>query len=111
MNRIQRCVSALAALAGALVAGIATAPAALASLPPPDPYPADYVPSPIVHNVVTGGMPGGQIALLAVGAAVLAGVVAVRVDRARAGRRPETAPAAPAPDHPARQDLRLPRRP
>lgn len=109
MNRIQRCLSALAALAGALIAGIATAPAALASLPPPDPYPADYVPPPVVHTV-TGGMPAGQIALLVVGAAVLAGVVAVRVDRVRAARRPVTAPAALAPGHPAHQDLRLQRR-
>jgi len=94
MNRIQRCLSALAALAGAMVAGIATAPAALATMAPPDPYPADYVPPPVVHTV-TGGMPGGQIALLVVGAAVLAAKVAVRVDRARAARRPVTAPARP----------------
>lgn len=106
MNRIQRCLSALAALAGALIAAVATAPAALASLPPPDPYPADYVPPPVVHTV-TGGMSGGQIVLLVVGAAVLAGVVAVRTDRARAARQPVAAPADLAPDHPSRQDLRL----
>jgi hypothetical protein len=110
MNRIQRCLSALAALAGVLVAGIAAAPAALASLPPPDPNPADYVPPPVVHTVVTGGMPGGQIVLLVVGAAVLAGVVAVRTDRAWAARRPVATSPAPATDHPAPQDLRFQRR-
>jgi len=109
MNRIQRCLTALAALAGALVAGIATAPAALATMAPPDPYPADYVPPPVVHTV-TGGMPGGQIVLLVVGAAVLAGMVAVRADRARAARRPVTAPGALEHDHPARHDLPLQRR-
>ena len=35
-----------------------------------------------------GGMPGWQIALIAVGAALLAATVAVLADRARAARRP-----------------------
>jgi hypothetical protein len=40
-----------------------------------------------VHTVVVGGMPGWQIALLAIGAALLAATVAVVADRARAARR------------------------
>jgi hypothetical protein len=52
-------------------------------------------------------MPGWQIALIAAGAAVLAGVVAVLADRAWAARRPMTAPAALEHDHPADQDLHL----
>jgi hypothetical protein len=41
----------------------------------------------VTHTVVMGGMPGWQIALIAVGAALLAATVAVLLDRARATRR------------------------
>ena len=40
-----------------------------------------------VHTVVSGGMPGWQITLIAVAAALLAATVAVLADRARASRR------------------------
>jgi hypothetical protein len=40
-----------------------------------------------VHTIVAGGMPGWQIALIAVGAALLAAALAVLADRARAARR------------------------
>jgi hypothetical protein len=40
-----------------------------------------------VHTVVVGGMPGWQIALIAVVAAVLAAALAVLLDRARTSRR------------------------
>jgi hypothetical protein len=43
---------------------------------------------------VTGGMPGWQITLIAVAAAILAAAVAVILDRASAARRHRTAPAA-----------------
>ena len=85
MNRTQRCLSALAALAGTLLAFAVAAPAALATLPPPDPgLPGDV---PVIHTVVTGGMPAWQIALIAAGAALLAAMVAVLADRAWAARR------------------------
>jgi hypothetical protein len=42
---------------------------------------------------VTGGMAGWQIALIAVGAALLGAVVAVLLDRARAARRHQAATA------------------
>jgi hypothetical protein len=105
MNRIQRCLAAPAALAGALLAFAATPPAALATPAPPDPNPGGYVP--VIHTMVTGGMPAWQIALIVVGAALLAAVVAVLADRAWAARRQVTAPAAPGHDHPARQGLHL----
>jgi hypothetical protein len=47
-----------------------------------------------VPTVVAGGMPGWQIALIAIGAAVVAAAVAVILDRARAGRRHQPAPSA-----------------
>lgn len=44
-------------------------------------------PGPVpVHTVVVGGMPGWQIALIAVGAALVAATVAVLLDRARTAR-------------------------
>jgi hypothetical protein len=44
--------------------------------------------------VIAGGMPGWQIALIAIGAAVAAAAVAVLLDRARAARRHQPAPSA-----------------
>jgi hypothetical protein len=47
-----------------------------------------------VHTVVVGGMPGWQIALIAVGAALVGAIIAVLADRARTARRsPATAAA------------------
>jgi hypothetical protein len=48
----------------------------------------------VTRTVVVGGMPGWQIALIAVGAALLAATVAVLLDRARASRRTAIAAAA-----------------
>ena len=61
---------------------------------PQQPYPAASlapasVPAQIhrTRTIVAGGMPGWQIALIVVGAALLAAAVAVLADRARAARR------------------------
>src|SRR4051812_34251680 len=48
---------------------------------------AGYPPTSYVRTVVTGGMPGWQIALIAIGAALLAATVAVLLDRALAAHR------------------------
>ena len=105
--RIRRLAAILAGLAGALVASAVAAPAALASGPPPPvpsgwnkhlPLPPGHWTGPVYqvpgHTVVVGGMPGWQIALIAAGAALLAAVLAVFLDRARTTRRHITAPAA-----------------
>jgi hypothetical protein len=87
-RRIRRSVSALVTLAGALlVFGV--------THPPPEPAGTAVVsPPPVVtHTVITGGMPGWQITLIAVGAALCAAVVAVLLDRALAARRHVTATA------------------
>jgi len=86
MNRIQRCLAVLAGLGAALVALATVAPVALATPPPPDPGAPGVAPAPVIHTVVTGGMPGWQVALIAAGAAVLTAVAAVLIDRARAAR-------------------------
>ena len=108
IRHIRRLVGALAGLAGALLAFAAAAPAALASgQPPPLPpirekhpplhafLPPFRVPVRVpVHTVVIGGMPGWQIALIAIGAALLAATTAVVVYRAwTTHRKPVTAAA------------------
>ena len=84
MNHIRRILAAVAALAGAVLA-TATTTAAHASLPPHGGGPAG-TPAP-VQMIATGGMPGWQIALIAVGAALAAATVAVLLDRARMARK------------------------
>ena len=89
MNRIRRLAAILAGLAGALLAVAAVAPAALAGPFPPRPPGWDKHPPPGagIHIVVVGGMPGWQIAVIAIGAALLAATAAVLADRAWAIRR------------------------
>ena len=108
MNPIRRLTAALAGLAGALLAFAAVAPAALAQPFPPrppgwdkhPPLPLGHVAGPVlgpnragypsisrVHTVVVGGMPGWQIALIAIGAALLAATAAVLAYRAWTIRR------------------------
>jgi hypothetical protein len=99
MNPTRRLTAALAVLAGALLAFAAVTPAALAQQFPPRPpgwnkHPPVPPPRAGIHTIVAGGMPGWQIALIAVGAALLAATVAVLVDRARAAHRKTIAAAA-----------------
>ena len=99
--RIRRVTGILAGLAGGLLA-VAAAPAALAARTaigagPPflGPNRAGHPPVPVqIHTVVTGGMPGWQIILIAAGAALLAATAAVFLDRARTARRHVTTTAA-----------------
>ena len=103
MSRIQsirRLAGVVAGLATAGLAAALTAPAALAvQVPPPGETSGDSPPLVIqTRTVVEGGMPGWQIALIVVGAAVAAAVLAVLADRARLARRqPATTVTAPAP--------------
>jgi hypothetical protein len=111
MNRIRRLCRSLADLprhAKALFASAAAAPAVLAVAPPPPGWnkhpslplghihqPVHQAPVPVpVHTVVIGGIPGWQITLIAAGAALLAAVLAVIADRARAAQRRHIAGAA-----------------
>jgi hypothetical protein len=89
---IRRLTCILGVLASALLAAAAAAPAAFARPVPPGPGRGAAVPPPPVHTVIIGGMPGWQIALIAVAAAVVAAAVAVLWDRA--ARRHQPAPSA-----------------
>ena len=83
-HRIRRPAITLASLAPAVLAFGAATPPALATPLPPDPGPAGI---PVVRTVISGGMPGWQITLAAVGAALCAALVAVLLARAWAVRR------------------------
>ena len=87
--RLRRIAAALAAVTCTLLASAAIMPAAWAAvtyIPNDSPDPA-----PPGAAVVAGGMPGWQITLIALGAALVAATAAVLVDRTRAARRAASA--------------------
>jgi hypothetical protein len=90
MNLTRHICRVAAFLVGLTVAVLAATPAFAMLEPDPGGYAAPTsVPAQIQYRtIVAGGMPGWQIALIAVGAALLAAVAAVLADRARAARRP-----------------------
>ena len=94
IRRVAAVLAALAALAGTVL--VATPAFATEPFPGDGGYVAPAsVPAQIQYRtIVAGGMPGWQIALIAVGAALLAATVAVLANRARAARRPAVPAAA-----------------
>ena len=91
MNPPRRILAAVITLAGAMLA-LATAPAAFARpLPPPDCC-ATGANAPVTL-ITGGGMPGWQITLIAVGAALAAAAMAILLDRAWAARKAHAATA------------------
>jgi hypothetical protein len=108
IRNVRRVAGVLAGLACAWLGLAMAAPAAFA-VTHPTPGPAGYItpgapgfpvpppgppPAVQVHTVVVGGMPGWQIALIAIGAALFAAIAAVLADRAWAARRRPAAVAA-----------------
>ena len=105
MNRIHRSIRVLTGLfAGVAVALAANPPAAFAAPTPPPGQPPRFLPcSPTcanglhtlipahIHAAATGGMPGWQITLIAIGAALLAAVTTLLLNRAWIARRRATA--------------------
>jgi len=89
IHRIRRAIRLLAVLASGLLAFGAASPAQAASLRPPPGslYSPPAPPLTGIHTVVNGGMPGWQITLIAVGAALAAATMAVLLDRARTARQ------------------------
>jgi hypothetical protein len=88
--RLRRITAVLAAVASGVAAWAAAVPAASASvIPVPD---GAYGPVPAgaggtVRIITAGGMPGWQIILIAVAAALVAATTAVILDRARTSHR------------------------
>src|SRR5512140_745559 len=101
MRHIRRLVGILTGLAATVAAAIAVAPSAFAmELPPPGPL-SRFEPQPVsnlkhppvpvqTHTAVAIGMPGWQLALIALGAAIAAAALAVLLARAFATRRHPT---------------------
>jgi hypothetical protein len=101
-NRLRRAAAALAAVTVGLLASAVAIPAAFARDFPAavlggqyrPAYPAT-VPASTGHAVTsTGGMTGWQIALIALGAALIAAAVTIALARARAAHRAAPSPAA-----------------
>ena len=90
---IRRAAAILAGLTASLLAISTAAPAALAYILPPHPA-GGTAGLPPAQTIVTGGMPGWQITLIAAAAAILAATAAVLLDRARAAWRHQIAPSA-----------------
>jgi ABC-type enterobactin transport system permease subunit len=86
VHRTRRSLAVLAGLTGSLLALAGAAPAFARILPPPDGFDGGSAPAP-VQVIVQGGMPGWQIALIALGAALIAAVAAALVARAWLTRR------------------------
>jgi hypothetical protein len=82
----RRLLAILAGAATAILASVATIPAAFASVTPGPERP--------VRAVISGGMPGWQTALIALGAVLLVVAEVAVLDRALATRRAAAAPAA-----------------
>ena len=90
ISRLRRFAAVLAGL-GVTMAAFATAAAAASAstgvFPDNGGIDGGAGPVPVPQAVVVGGMPGWQIALIAIGAAVAAAVTAVLLDRMRSARR------------------------
>jgi hypothetical protein len=90
--RLRQITAILATLVGGVLAWAAAVPAASAAIIPVPGAGAGYGPAPAalpspVRVITAGGMPGWQITLIAIAAALAAATTAVFLDRARAGRR------------------------
>ena len=90
---IRRVAVIMAGLTGSLLAISTGAPAAFAYILPPHPA-GGTAGLPPAQTIVTGGMPGWQITLIAAAAAILAVTAAVFLDRAWAARWHQAAPSA-----------------
>lgn len=88
-TRLRRLFAVLAGATAALLASVATIPAAFASVEPD--------PARTARVVTAGGTPGWQTAVIALGAVLLVAAAAVLLDRALGTRRAASAPAASAP--------------
>ena len=90
--QVRRITAILAIAAGGVLAWAAAVPAASAAVIPVPGAGAGYGPAPAaqpspVRVITAGGMPGWQITLIALAAALAAATAAVLLDRTRQGRR------------------------
>jgi hypothetical protein len=86
LSRLGVLLASLGVIAVTFARG-ASASTAMIPIPPGGPDAGSGTAGFVVVHSVAGGMPGWQIALIAVAAAFAAAVVAVLVDRTRSARR------------------------
>jgi len=93
-TRLRRITAALAVMAAGLLVPAAAVPAAFAAVKViPDPGGGPYRPAPSTspaasaHVIAASGMPGWQVTLIVLAAALIAATAAVFLDRARSSRR------------------------
>ena len=87
ITRLRRFAAVLAGLGVMMAAFAAAASASTGMFPDNGGVDGGAGPVPVPQAVVVGGMPGWQIALIAIGAAAAAAVTAVLLDRMRSARR------------------------
>jgi len=91
IKSLSRLAAVLASLAIIAVSLASSASASTSMFPEPggEGGTGPVTPAPVteVHTVVVGGMPGWQIALIAVAAALVTAIAAVLVERGRTARR------------------------
>ena len=91
IKNLSRLGAVLASLAIIAVSLASSASASTSMFPEPgsDGGTGPVTPAPVteVHTVIVGGMPGWQIALIAVVAALFTAIAAVLVERSRTARR------------------------
>jgi hypothetical protein len=98
MNRIhyrhhaRRIAAILGGLTASALLALTGATTASAYPVPPRGGTAGPVQPPTVHTIIAGGMPGWQITLIAISAAILAAALAVTLDRAHTAHRQLPAP-------------------
>ncbi len=96
-TRLRRITAALAAVTGGLLAWAAAPAASAATTLIPDPGPGgaygpvSAIPVAPVEVITVGGMPGWQITLIALAAALVTATAAVVLDRTRASRHSASA--------------------
>jgi hypothetical protein len=93
--RLRRITAVVSVVAGGMLAWAAAVPAASAAIIPVPGPGGGYGPSPAAAGgtarvIAAGGMPGWQIILIVVAAALVSATAAVFLDRARASRRTAT---------------------
>jgi hypothetical protein len=98
IKSLSRLGAVLASLAIIAVSLASSASASTSMFPQPnsDGGTGPVTPAPVteVHTVIVGGMPGWQIALIAVVAALVTAIAAVLVERSRTARRRPVRPLA-----------------
>jgi hypothetical protein len=98
IKSLSRLGAVLASLAIIAVSLASSASASTSMFPEPnsDGGTGPVTPAPVteVHTVIVGGMPGWQIALIAVVAALVTAIAAVLVERSRTARRRPVRPLA-----------------